>query len=518
MLDDTLKQQLSSYLQLLQQPVVFTLDAGQSDNGTKVRDFLNEVAALSPKLSIVEGSLKRQPSFTVDAQGQAPSGITFAGIPLGHEFESFVLALLQVSGHAPKISEQVRQQIEAIDQDLHFETFASLSCHNCPDVVQALDIMSLLNPHITHTMIEGGMFQDEAEANDIMAVPTVYLNGQEWHNGRATLEQLVNKAQGKAAVAAVADDISQQTFDVLIVGGGPAAGSAAIYAARKGLKTAVVADHIGGQPLETVGIENLIGTDYIEGEQLMQNIQAQMTKYHVTLIDGQTVTRLNGGTPVEVTLKGDTTLKSRTVIIATGAHWRNVGVPGEAEFRNKGVAYCPHCDGPLYKGKNVAVIGGGNSGVEAAIDLAGIAKHVDVVEFAPSISADAVLTAKARSLANVNLITNAQTTKIEGDGRVTGLTYSDRSTGNSQTLAVDGVFVQIGLIPNTDWLGDCLDMNEHGEIVVDDNGATSLPNVFAAGDCTNSAYKQIIISMGSGATAALGAFDTLARQVSVAEQ
>ncbi|GAW98134.1 alkyl hydroperoxide reductase subunit F [Secundilactobacillus mixtipabuli] len=515
MLDDKLKQQLSSYLQLLQQPVVFTLDAGNSANGTKVRDFLNEVAALSPKLSIAEGSLKRQPSFTLDAQGAAPSGITFAGIPLGHEFESFVLALLQVSGHAPKISEKVRQQIEAIDQDLHFETFASLSCHNCPDVVQALDIMSLLNPHITHTMIEGGMFQDEAEANDIMAVPTVFLNGEEWHNGRATLEQLVNKAQGKAAVAAVNDDVSDKTYDVLIIGGGPAAGSAAIYSARKGLSTAVVADHIGGQPLETVGIENLIGTDYIEGEQLMQNIQAQMTKYNVTLIDGQTVTGLTEGSPVQVQLKGDTTLKGRTVIIATGAHWKNIGVPGEKEFRNKGVAYCPHCDGPLYKGKNVAVIGGGNSGVEAAIDLAGIAKHVSVLEFGPKIAADAVLVEKAESMANVELITNAQTTSIEGDGRVNGLVYTDRSTGDSKSLTVDGIFVQIGLVPNTGWLSECMDMDKQGQIIVNDKGATSLANVFAAGDCTNSAYKQIIISMGSGATAALGAFDALAREVSV---
>lgn len=517
MLDETLKQQLSSYLQLLQQPVVFTLDAGDSANGTKVRDFLTEVVGLSPRLSITEGHLKRQPSFTVDVADGTPSGITFAGIPLGHEFESFVLALLQVSGHAPKISEQVRQQIEAIDQDLHFETFASLSCHNCPDVVQALDIMSLLNPRITHTMIEGGMFQDEAEANDIMAVPTVFLNGEEWHNGRATLEQLVNKAQGKAAVAAVNDDVSQKTYDVLIVGGGPAAGAAAVYAARKGLATAVVADHIGGQPLETVGIENLIGTDYIEGEQLMQQIQAQMTKYDVTLIDGQTVTGLTEGSPVQVTLKGDTTLKSRTVIIATGAHWRNVGVPGEDEFRNKGVAYCPHCDGPLYKGKDVAVIGGGNSGVEAAIDLAGIAKHVSVLEFGPKISADAVLVEKAGSLNNVDLITNAQTTEINGDGRVSGLTYTDRASDESHTLNVDGIFVQIGLVPNTGWLSECVDMTKQGEIVVDAKGATSLENVFAAGDCTNSAYKQIIISMGSGATAALGAFDKLAREVTVNE-
>lgn len=511
MLDTQLKQQLSSYLQLLQRPVIFTLDAGSSANGQKVRDFLNEVVALSPKLTLVEGQLKRQPSFTIDAQDQTPSGITFAGIPLGHEFESFVLALLQVSGHAPKISATVRQQIEAIDQDLHFETFASLSCHNCPDVVQALDIMSVLNPRITHTMIEGGMFQDEATAKDIMAVPTVFLNGEEWHNGRATLEQLVNKARGHAAVAAVDDTVAKQLYDVLIIGGGPAAGAAAVYAARKGLQTAVVADHIGGQPLETVGIENVIGTDYIEGEQLMQNIQAQMTKYDVTLIDGQEVTGVTAGTPISVSLKGDITLEAKTVIVATGAHWRQVNVPGESEFLNKGVAYCPHCDGPLYKGKQVAVIGGGNSGIEAAIDLAGLAKHVTVLEFGDHIAADAVLLKKTQSLANVDLLTNAETTEITGDGRVNGLNYTDRTDQSTHQLSVDGVFVQIGLVPNTAWLGDTLKCNGRHEIEVDRLGATSMPNVFAAGDCTDSAYKQIIISMGAGATAALGAFDALTR-------
>lgn len=512
MLTDTLKQQLAQYLTLLVKPVVVTLDAGAGQNGEQTHAFLTEVVALSDKLTLQTGQLKRQPSFTIDLADGEPSGITFAGIPLGHEFESFVLAVLQVSGHAPKISADLRQRIEAIDEPLHFETFASLSCHNCPDVVQALNMMSVLNPKITHTMIEGGMYQAEAESRNIMAVPTVFLNDQEWHSGRATLAELVNLAVGQDATPQVATETQQQLYDVLIVGGGPAAGAAAVYAARKGLATAVVADHFGGQPLETVGIENLIGTDYVEGEQLMQRIQAQLTKYHVTLIDGQTVTALQPGNPVVVTLAGDEQLRAKTVIVATGAQWRQVGVPGETEFQNRGVAYCPHCDGPLYRDKNVAVIGGGNSGVEAAIDLAGIAKHVTVLEFGSTLSADAVLQQKLNTLSNVSVATSAQTTEILGDGRVTGLQYLDQTDQTSHQVDVDGVFVQIGLTPNTDWLGNTVARNQHGEVIVDRSGATNATNVFAAGDCTDSAYKQIVISMGAGATAALGAFDALVRQ------
>ena len=511
MLDAKLTQQLKAYFTYLQKPVVFHIDAGASADGQKVQAFLDEVVALDSRLSVEAATLTRQPSFAVDAAGQAPSGIVFAGIPLGHEFESFVLAVLQVSGHAPKISAEQKQRIEAIDHDIQFETFASLSCHNCPDVVQALNIMSVLNPHIHHTMIEGGMYQAEVAAKDIMAVPTVFRDGEEWHNGRATLDELLAKVAGQAGPAPLAADLQAKLYDVLIIGGGPAAGAAAIYAARKGLATAIVADHIGGQPLETVGIENIPGTDYIEGEAFMQRIEAQLVKYHVTLLSGQQVVGLVEGQPVEVKLEGDTSLQAKTVIVATGAHWRNLGVPGEEAFRNKGVAYCPHCDGPLYKGKAVAVVGGGNSGIEAAIDLAGIAKQVTVLEFSPEISADAVLVAKAKSLGNVTLIANAQTTAVIGDGRVTGLDYTDRGDGSAKHLDLDGVFVQIGLVPNTEWLADTVDCNAHGEIVVDGRGATSMANVFAAGDCTDSAYKQIVIAMGSGATAALSAFDALVR-------
>lgn len=511
MLTAELQQQLKAYFQYLVDPVVFRLDASDDDNGRKVREFVETVAGLDSRLSVENASLKRQPSFTIDRAGHVPSGIEFAGVPLGHEFESFVLALLQVSGHAPKITAEQQQAIDAIDQPLHFETYASLSCHNCPDVVQALDIISVLNPNVTHTMIEGSMFQAETEAHDIMAVPTVYLNGKEWHNGRADLNALLAKIAGHHGPVAVTAAQKDRVYDVLIIGGGPAAGASAIYAARKGLAVAVVADHFGGQPLETVGIENVPGTDYIVGENLMQNIQAQLTKYHVTILSGQTVNGLVAGSPVRVDLLGGAQLHAKTVIVATGAHWRNLNVPGEAEFKNKGVAYCPHCDGPLYKDKAVAVVGGGNSGIEAAIDLAGIAKHVTVLEFASKISADAVLVAKARSLNNVDLIANAQTTEVIGDGRVNALTYTDRATGSASTLPVDGVFVQIGLVPNTEWLGDTLKLSDHGEIVVDKFGATNMKNVFAAGDCTDSAYKQIVIAMGSGATAALSAFDALVR-------
>lgn len=511
MLTDELKQQLKAYLQYLVHPVVFRLDADASANGQKVREFVTTVADLDPRLTIEKASLKRQPSFAIDQANASPSGIEFAGVPLGHEFESFVLALLQVSGHAPKITPEQQQAIDAIDQPLHFETYASLSCHNCPDVVQALDIISVLNPNVTHTMIEGGMFQAETEAHDIMAVPTVYLNGEEWHNGRADLNALLANIAGHHGPVAITAAQKDRVYDVLIIGGGPAAGTSAIYAARKGLAVAVVADHFGGQPLETVGIENIPGTDYIVGENLMQNIQAQLVKYHVTVLSGQTVNGITAGSPLQIGLLGGAKLRAKTAIVATGAHWRNLNVPGETEFKNKGVAYCPHCDGPLYKNKAVAVVGGGNSGIEAAIDLANIAKHVTVLEFAPKISADAVLVSKARSLNNVDLIANAQTTQVVGSGRVSGLHYRDRATGSDQSLSVDGVFVQIGLVPNTEWLGDTLAHTTHGEIKVDKFGATSMPNVFAAGDCTDSAYKQIVIAMGSGATAALSAFDALVR-------
>ncbi|WP_125767082.1 alkyl hydroperoxide reductase subunit F [Lapidilactobacillus wuchangensis] len=511
-LNQTLKAQLNQYLQLLDQEVILTASLGTDQASTEVQEFLNEVVGLSAKLSLVTAKLPRTPSFTLST-AKAPQGrITFAGVPLGHEFESFVLALLQVSGHEPKISAAVKQQIMAIDQDLHFETYASLTCTNCPDVVQALNIMSVLNPKISHTMIEGGMYQEEVTAKNILAVPTVYLNGAEWASGRMTVAEIVQKLASKEVVfhVASADAIA---YDVLVVGGGPAAATAAIYAVRKGLTVGLVAERFGGQPLETLGIENFIGTPYIEGEQLMKNVRVHVEKYPIHLIEGFQATGLQklGDKQFQLTLSSGDQLQSQSVVIATGAHWRELGIPGEAALKTKGVAYCPHCDGPLYRDKDVAVIGGGNSGVEAAIDLAGTSRQVTLIEFMPKLAADEVLQQKLDSLKNVTVVTNAATQQINGTNQVTGLTYQDRTSGQEQTVDLAGVFVQVGLLPNTDWLGDTIALSAHHEIEVDDHNATNVAGVFAAGDCTTVPYKQIAIAIGAGATASLSAFDYLIR-------
>ena len=507
MLDNETKAQLAQYLELLEGDVQFLASLGTDENSKKTTEFLNEVAAMSDKITLETASLPRTPSFEINPVG-GKSGITFAGLPLGHEFTSFILALLQVAGRPPKIEAEVANQIKAIDRPLHFETYVSLTCHNCPDVVQALNIMSVLNPLISHTMIEGGMYQEEVEAKNVMAVPTVFLAGEEFASGRMTIEQLVEKVAGPMDTAALAD---KDIFDVLVVGGGPAGASSAIYAARKGINTGMVVETFGGQVLETLGIENMIGTPYTEGPQLMAQVEEHVKKYPVDLMKGQRAKAIRKTDLIEVELENGVTLKSRTAILSTGARWRAINVPGEKEFKNKGIAYCPHCDGPLFAGKDLAVIGGGNSGIEAAIDLATIAKHVYVLEFLPELKADQVLQDKLATLKNVTVITNAQTDEITGRDHVEALRYTDRVTNESHTLDLQGVFILIGLMPNTEWLPEEIAKNNRGEIMVDSHGATNVPGIFAAGDCTDSAYKQIIISMGSGATAALGAFDYLIR-------
>lgn len=507
MLDNETKAQLAQYLELLEGDVQFLASLGTDENSEKTAEFLNEVAAMSDKITLETASLPRTPSFEINPVG-GKSGITFAGLPLGHEFTSFILALLQVAGRPPKIDPEVANQIKAIDRSLHFETYVSLTCHNCPDVVQALNIMSVLNPLISHTMIEGGMYQEEVEAKNVMAVPTVFLAGEEFASGRMTIEQLVEKVAGPMDTAALAD---KDIFDVLVVGGGPAGASSAIYAARKGINTGMVVETFGGQVLETLGIENMIGTPYTEGPQLMAQVEEHVKKYPVDLMKGQRAKAIRKTDLIEVELENGVTLKSRTAILSTGARWRAINVPGEKEFKNKGIAYCPHCDGPLFAGKDLAVIGGGNSGIEAAIDLATIAKHVYVLEFLPELKADQVLQDKLATLKNVTIITNAQTDEITGRDHVEALRYTDRVTNESHTLNLQGVFILIGLMPNTEWLPEEIAKNNRGEIIVDGHGATNVPGIFAAGDCSDSAYKQIIISMGSGATAALGAFDYLIR-------
>lgn len=507
-LDADIKAQLSQYLQMLENDIVLKVSAGSDEVSKEMLALIDELASMSPKIKVEKAELKRTPSFSVNRVGE-DTGITFAGVPLGHEFSSLVLALLQVSGRPPKIDQKIIDQIKSIKDELHFETYVSLTCHNCPDVVQALNIMSVLNPNITHTMIDGAAYKEEVESKDILAVPTVYLNGEFFASGRMAIEEILDKLGTGTDVEELSN---KEPFDVLVIGGGPAGASAAIYAARKGIRTGLVAERFGGQILDTLTIENFISVKETEGPKLAKALEEHVKEYPVDIMNLQRAKHLEKkGDMIEVELENGAVLKSKTVIIATGARWRNINVPGEKEFKNKGVAYCPHCDGPLFAGKDVAVIGGGNSGVEAAIDLAGIVNHVTLLEFNDHLKADEILQKRLYSLPNVTVITNAATKEITGTDKVNGLTYVDRATGEEKHIELAGVFVQIGLVPNTEWLEGTLERNRIGEIIVDKKGATSIPGVFAAGDCSDSPYNQIIISMGSGAIAALSAFDYLIR-------
>ncbi|MBA4254245.1 MAG: alkyl hydroperoxide reductase subunit F [Polaromonas sp.] len=520
MLDDTLKFQLQAYLQRVTQPFELVASLGDvgGETATDMRGLLEDIAAASDgKITArFDGQDARQPSFALVRPHGAPLHLNFAGLPLGHEFTSLVLALLWTGGHPPKVEADVIEQIKGLDGDFQFEVYMSLSCHNCPDVVQALSLMAVLNPNIKSTVIEGGAFQAEVEARQIMAVPSIYLNGQPFGSGRMLVEEIVAKLDTGAAAKDAAKLSAKDPYDVLIVGGGPAGAAAAVYAARKGIRVGVAAERFGGQTNDTMAIENYISVLETDGPKFAAALEAQVRHYGVDIMNLQTAAQLvpasTEGGLIEVHLTNGGVLKSRSVILSTGARWRNVNVPGEDEYRNKGVAYCPHCDGPLFKGKRVSVIGGGNSGVEAAIDLAGIVQHVTLVEFADQLKADAVLVSKLKSLPNVTIHVNAQTTEITGDGeKVNGLSYQDRATHEVHHVELEGVFVQIGLVPNTEWLKGTLELSRHGEIVIDAKGHTNLPGVFAAGDCTTVPYKQIVIAAGDGAKAALSAFDHLIR-------
>jgi NADH-dependent peroxiredoxin subunit F len=513
MLDSNLKNQLQGYLERLTQPVEIVASVDDNDKSREMLELLNDIVSLSPLVTLHpqfdEDQVK--PSFALRRVGETPK-IRFAGLPMGHEFTSLVLALLQTGGHPSKAAPALLEQIKALDGEFNFETFVSLSCQSCPDVVQALNLMAVVNPSIHHTMIDGALFQDEVERREVMAVPSVFLNGQPFGQGRMQLEEIVAKLDAGGAERDVARLNAKAPYDVLVVGGGPAGAAAAIYAARKGIRTGIAAERLGGQLLDTVGIENFISVKETEGHKLASGLEQHVTTYDVDVMNLQRAAALTPGDLIEIKLTNGAALKAKSVIIATGARWREINVPGEREYRNRGVAYCPHCDGPLFKGKRVAVIGGGNSGVEAAIDLAGLVSHVTVIEFDAQLRADAVLTRKLHSLPNVAVITSAQTTEVIGDGqRVTALTYKDRQSGAIHNLELAGVFVQIGLVPNTDWLKGTVKLSAHGEIEVDARGQTSVPGVFAAGDCTIVPYKQIVIAMGEGAKASLSAFDHLIR-------
>ena len=516
MLDDTLKAQLQQYLALLRQPICLIASLDDSETGIDMKSLLETIVSLSDKVTLdTSGNDSRKPSFVVARDGET-QGVRFAGLPLGHEFTSLVLALLWTGGHPPKVEQDVIDSIRALDGDFSFEVYMSLSCHNCPDVVQALSLMAVMNPKVKTVVIEGGAFQKEVEERQIMAVPMVFLNGKVFGSGRMSVEEIVAKLDTGTAEREAAKLNAKEAYDVLIVGGGPAGAAAAVYAARKGIRVGVAAERFGGQTNDTMAIENYISVLETDGPKFAAALEAQVRQYGVDIMNLQSADKIvpasaSGGL-VQVHMENGGTLQAKTVILSTGARWRNVNVPGEQEYKNKGVAYCPHCDGPLFKGKRTAVIGGGNSGIEAAIDLAGLVEHVTVIEFAEQLKADAVLVKKLHSLPNVTVHTNAQTTEITGDGsKVNGLRYKDRATGADHHVELAGVFVQIGLVPNTEFLKGTVELSKFGEIVVDAKGHTNLPGVFAAGDCTTVPFKQIVIAAGEGSKAALSAFDHLIR-------
>ncbi|SBS29653.1 NADH dehydrogenase [Marinomonas aquimarina] len=514
MLDANMKQQLGTYLQNIVSPIAITVSSNGNAKSEELVELAREITELNQakiSLSVTENPQGRAPQMSVGPK-DSQARVHFAGIPMGHEFTSLVLALLQAGGHPSKAAPELLQQIKDLDTELNFEVYISLSCHNCPDVVQAVNLMATLNPKVTATMIDGGLFPQEVEDRKVMGVPAVFLNGEHFGQGRMTLDEILNKVDTGAEAKQAAALAEKEAYDVLVVGGGPAGAAAAIYAARKGIRTGVVAERFGGQVSDTMAIENFISVKATDGPKLVAGLEQHVLDYDVDLMKTQKAVRVEKKDLIEVELENGAVLKSKTIVLATGARWREMNVPGEQEYKNKGVAYCPHCDGPLFKGKKTAVIGGGNSGIEAAIDLAGLVEHVTVLEFSDTLRADDVLVKKAKSLPNVTIITEAQTTEVLGnEEHVTGLQYTDRKTGESQTLELAGIFVQIGLVPNSEFLKDTIELTERGEVVIDSHGRTSMEGVFAAGDVTNVPYKQIIISMGAGATAALGAFDHLIR-------
>ena len=514
MLDANMKQQLGTYLQNIVSPIAITVSSNGNAKSEELLELAREITELNQakiSMSVDEAPQGRAPQMSVGPK-DSQARVHFAGIPMGHEFTSLVLALLQAGGHPSKAAPEVLQQIKDLDTELNFEVYISLSCHNCPDVVQAVNLMATLNPKVTATMIDGGLFPQEIEDRKIMGVPAVFLNGEHFGQGRMTLDEILNKVDTGAEAKQAAALAEKEAYDVLVVGGGPAGAAAAIYAARKGIRTGVVAERFGGQVSDTMAIENFISVKATDGPKLVAGLEQHVLDYDVDLMKTQKAVHVEKKELIEVELENGAVLKSKTVVLATGARWREMNVPGEQEYKTKGVAYCPHCDGPLFKGKKTAVIGGGNSGIEAAIDLAGLVEHVTVLEFSDKLRADDVLVKKAKSLPNVTIITEAQTTEVLGNGEhVTGLAYTDRKTGEAHKLELAGIFVQIGLVPNSEFLKGSLELTERGEVIIDTHGRTSMEGVFAAGDVTNVPYKQIIISMGAGATAALGAFDHLIR-------
>jgi NADH-dependent peroxiredoxin subunit F len=513
MLDPSILEQLNGYFAALTSDFTFAFSPSQHDRQEELRDFLTDLAEASPRLRIEErGAPVRGVRFELLRNGVA-TGVSFRGIPGGHEFTSVVLAILNGDGLGKLPDEGIRNRVRALKGPISLRTYISLSCTNCPDVVQALNQMALLHPQITHEMVDGGLAEEEIEKLNVQAVPSVFSGDDLLHVGKSNFGELLERLEERFGSAAVTDAdaaIPQvpQEYDVVVVGGGPAGCAAAIYSARKGLKTALVAQKLGGQVAETLGIENLVSVTYTEGARLTADLEKHVRAYAIDLLEHRKVVEIKNGAKKEIHLQGGELLRSPALIIATGARWRELGVPGEKEYLGRGVAFCPHCDGPFYKGRRVAVVGGGNSGVEAAIDLAGICSRVTLVEYLDVLKADDVLVKNMRSLPNVDVITSARVTDIVGNGEgVTALRYQNRSTEEMHELQIDGVFVQIGLVPNSAIVKDLVEVNRFGETVVDERCRTNTPGVYAAGDVTTVAWKQIVIATGEGAKAALAAFE-----------
>lgn len=514
MLTPDILNALKGYTANISRDVTLVLQTGAHEKREELKNFIAAVASVSERISIDERDMPeklRSPvSLLIEVDGE-DTGIRFSGIPGGHEFNSLVLALLHASGTPIKLDDSLKDIIAGIDEELRFEVFVSLSCHNCPDVVQTLNQFAVLNPNISAEMIDGGLFPDVIEQRDIQGVPTVYLNGEIFANGKIDPSVLVERLMErlpKASLTPPTETLPLQ--DVTVIGAGPGGVSAAIYAARKGLKVTVIADRIGGQVKDTVGIENFISVPKTTGADLSAHLAAHLREHDVTVKEHLRVDHVENGQTKTVTLSSGETIKTKTIIIATGAKWRELGCPGEKENIGNGVAYCPHCDGPFFKGKDVAVIGGGNSGIEAALDLAGIVNQVTVFEFLPELKADKVLVDQAEARHNITIVKNAATKQILSEnGKVTGIEYQNRANDEVRTQELSGVFVQIGLVPNSAFVKDLLAVTGHGEIDVNDRCETNVPGIFACGDVTTAPYKQIVVAMGEGSKAALSAFEYL---------
>lgn len=510
MLDSSIKEQLKSVFENLNAKIELVVDTSDHAQQPNLLSMLNDVAETSAKISVRHSGVESPfPAFTIFVDGKA-NGVAFKGVPGGHEFTSLIVGILNSAGLGKLPDSGVRKRIENLPKDLKIRTYISLSCENCPDVVQALNQIAMLNGEIKHAMVDGAFVQPELDALKIQGVPSVYIGDELIHSGKSTLAELLNKLEAKFQTQSSPVAIDLGFFDVAVIGGGPAGSSAAIYSVRKGLRTAIIAEKLGGQLQETKGIENMISISYTEGLQLSSNLETHMRRYPVEVLEHRRVQKVEslGNGQHRLQLDSGESLIAGSLIVATGAKWRELGVPGEREYIGRGVAFCPHCDGPYYKGKKVVVVGGGNSGVEAAIDLSGICSEVTLIEFSDRLKADDVLVAKLRSISNVQVITNAKTGAIHGDGQVvTGLEYLDRATEQLKTIELDGVFVQIGLSPNSAVVKELVELNSFGEIVVDTKGRTSAKGIYAAGDVTTVPFKQIVIAMGEGAKVALTAFE-----------